>query len=67
MSNAVARQRQAVQGSIAEATPGGPKFDRFDKRSMADGKSMQLLGARPDRRCDGHLLQGGRLRRPLRG
>ena len=25
------------------------------------------LGARPDRRCDGHLLQGSRLRRPLRG
>jgi outer membrane immunogenic protein len=25
------------------------------------------LGARPDRRCDWHLLQGSRLRRPLRG
>src|SRR5258707_3273741 len=24
----------------------------------------QTLGARPDRRCDGHLLQGGRLSRP---
>ena len=26
-----------------------------------------ILGARPDRGCDGHLLQGSRLRRPLRG
>ena len=30
-------------------------------------KPQPDLGARPDRRCDGHLLQGGRLRRPLRG
>jgi hypothetical protein len=27
----------------------------------------QGLGARPDRRCDGHLLQVSRLRRRLRG
>jgi class 3 adenylate cyclase len=26
-----------------------------------------LLGARPDRRCDGHLLQRSRLRLRLRG
>jgi hypothetical protein len=25
------------------------------------------LGARPDRGCDGHLLQASRLRLPLRG
>ena len=28
---------------------------------------LRLLGARPDRGCDGHLSQGSRLRRPLRG
>ena len=28
---------------------------------------LETLGARPDRRCDGHLLQGSRLRLPLRG
>jgi hypothetical protein len=28
---------------------------------------LQVLGVRPDRFCDGHLLQGSRLKRRLRG
>jgi hypothetical protein len=31
------------------------------------GEDPKSLGARPDRPCDWHLLQGSRLRRPLRG
>jgi hypothetical protein len=34
---------------------------------LASAAHVVVLGARPDRRCDGHLLQVSRLRLPLRG
>jgi tRNA (cmo5U34)-methyltransferase len=40
----------------------GWTFDGIDPSA-----EMLKLGARPDRGCDGHLLQVRRLRRPLRG
>ncbi len=35
--------------------------------AAASGRVVLRLGARPDRFCDGHLLQGSRLTRRLRG
>jgi ATP-dependent DNA helicase RecQ len=42
--------------------------ERFRTEVLADiAARISLLGARPDRFCDGHLLQGSRLRLRLRG
>ena len=39
----------------------------YDDRTPQGIKQHFTLGARPDRGCDGHLLQVSRLRVPLRG
>jgi hypothetical protein len=42
-------------------------YDRFNARDLEAVLATMHLGARPDRFCDGHLLQGSRLKRRLRG
>jgi len=43
------------------------QITRADEQIARAEEQLSKLGARPDRFCDGHLLQGSRLRLRLRG
>jgi integrase len=59
--------RESGNPQVIGGTRRGDGILQIDKVWARIRRDADLLGARPDRRSDGHLLQGSRLRRPVRG
>ena len=67
ITEAALRNRNSSFVLDGEAMLLGVGRSDFDGLHRKITECRPALGARPDRRCDGHLLQGSGLRLPLRG